>query len=106
MSPGGVSLEQVSRWATDLPGVRETRRRGLLRWEVSHRLVARQLDADSIVIRSGFREREDLLERFPGSFSVPPRFDAHMMVVAELPAAAAGAVRAALRAAWDLQRTA
>lgn len=102
-APGGVTLAQVGAWARDLPGVKERRRGGALRWEVGNRLLARQLDGASIVIRTGFGEREDLLTRFPGSFSVPPRFDAHMMVVAELPEAAPAAVRAALQGAWDLQ---
>lgn len=104
MNSAGVSLDAVSGWALALPYVKEYRRGGLLRWEVSHRLLARQLDGDSIVIRSGFQEREELLDRFPESFSVPPRFDAHMMIVAELAHASEKAVRAALQRAWHLQQ--
>jgi hypothetical protein len=70
---------------------------------VASRLVARQVDESSIVIRTGFVEREQLLLAHPTMFFVPPRFEAHMMVVAELPHADAAVVAAAIHAAWELQ---
>ena len=96
----------MSRVALALDGVRESSAKGRLRWSLSGRLVARQLDDTSIVIRTGFAEREHLLATHPTTFFVPPRFDAHMMIVARLPDADAVAVAAAIRAAWKLQTSA
>jgi hypothetical protein len=99
-----MDLAEVSQAAVALDGVRESTVKGRLRWSLRSRLVARQLDDQSIVIRSGFAERELLLAEHPTTFSVPPQFEAHMMVVARLPDADATAVTLAVRAAWDLQR--
>jgi hypothetical protein len=101
-----VNIEEVSRAAAALERVRESSVRGKLRWSLSGRLVARQLDETSIVIRTGFAEREVLLAKHATTFFVPPRFDAHMMVVARLPDADPAVVAAALRAAWELQTSA
>ena len=96
----------MSRTASGLERVRESKQRGLFRWTLDGRLIARQLDATSIVIRTGFDEREHLLAEHPTTFFVPPRFDAHMMVVARLDTADPEAVRLALQAAWELQASA
>jgi len=91
-------------WAIEgLDGVPESSVKGRLRWSLSGRLVARQIDESSIVIRTGFVEREQLLRAHPTMFFVPPRFEAHMMVVAELPEADPHVVAAAIHAAWELQ---
>jgi len=87
-----------------LDGVRESTVKGRRRWSLGGRLVARQLDDQSVVIRTGFAERDLLLVAHPTTFFVPPPFEAHMMVVARLPDADAAAVRLAIRAAWDWQR--
>jgi hypothetical protein len=50
-----------------------------------------------------FDLRPSLLDQFPGTFSVPARFEKHMMVVAELTDAEPGAVEQALEGAWALQ---
>jgi hypothetical protein len=96
-------MDEVSRVALALDGVRESSVKGRLRWSLAGRLVARQVDESSIVIRTGFAEREQLLRANPTTFFVPPRFDAHMMVVAELPDADPAVVAAAIHAAWELQ---
>jgi hypothetical protein len=101
-----VDIDEVSRVATALDGVRESSVKGRLRWSLGGRLVARQLDDRSIVIRTGFAEREQLLVTHPATFFVPPRFDAHMMVVANLPSADPTVVASAICAAWELQRSA
>jgi hypothetical protein len=67
------------------------------------RLVARQLDADSLVIRVSFDLRPALLSQFPGTFSVPRRFEKHMMVVADLNHVEPGAIEQALEGAWRVQ---
>ena len=107
--PGGgevVELGEVARIVMGLDGVRESSVKGKARWSLGGRLVARVLDESSIVIRSGFAEREALLAAHPATFSVPPRYDAHMMVVARLREGDPEAVAAALRAAWELQAAA
>lgn len=87
-----------------LEGVRQTTSSGLARWQFHGRLIARELDDTSIVIRTDFEFREMILRQFPDTFSVPRRFIKHMMVVATLPEADVGAVEDALEAAWLLQR--
>ena len=100
-----MKLEEVAEHLSTLEGVHQREHGGLLRWTVKGRLVARQLDADTLVIRSGFAERESLIAEHPETFTVRPRFEAHLMVVAELVNASPAAVRDALDAAWSLQTT-
>jgi hypothetical protein len=102
----GMDLADISRIALSLERVKQSSAKGMLRWTLDGRLVARQLDATSIVIRTGFAEREELLAAYPTTFFVPPRFDAHMMVVAQLNQADPTAVEQAIQAAWDLQAAA
>ena len=94
---------EVEEFAAGLPGLRFRRQDGLRLWRLHGRLVARQLDTDSLVIRVSFDLRPSLLDQFPGTFSVPARFEKHMMVVAELTDAEPGAVEQALEGAWALQ---
>jgi hypothetical protein len=101
-----VELAEVGGIALALDGVKESRAGGLLRWTLDGRLVARQYDETSIVIRIGFDERERLLSLYPDLFFVPPRFDAHMKVVLRLADADPAVVETALRAAWNLQHDA
>jgi hypothetical protein len=68
-------------------------------------VVARQLDADHVVIRTSFEARDLLLQSFPETFSVPRRFAKHMMVVADLEHGNADAVEDAVIDAWELQRS-
>jgi hypothetical protein len=86
--------------------VRRTTRQGLAEWRYHGRLVARQLDDERVVIRADFGYRDLMLRQFPGTFSVPPRYAKHMMVVADLASGDAGAIEDALEAAWQLQRSA
>lgn len=73
-------------------------------WYVDDRLVARWADSTSVVIRSAIGARERLLIRSPETFSVPPRFESHQMVVVELGGADPDAVAEAIAAAVRLQR--
>lgn len=93
----------LSRLAAQLEGVRERRRDGLLDWRYGGRLVARELEDGHVVIRASFEFRDFLLHSFPETFSVPPRFAKHMMVVADLGAGNADAIEDAIIAAWELQ---
>jgi hypothetical protein len=58
------------------------------------------------VARADFDARDLMLRQFPETFSVPSRFAKHMMVVADLAQADAGAIEDAIEAAWQLQRRA
>lgn len=98
-----MRLADLSRLATDLEGVREQRRDGLLEWRYRGRLVARQLDESQVVIRASFDFRDFLLQSFPETFSAPGRFARHMMVVADLEHGNADAIEDAVIAAWELQ---
>jgi hypothetical protein len=101
-----VEIDDVARLTEDLAGVRRTARDGLAEWRYHGRLVARQLDDVHLVIRADFDYRDSMLRQFPGTFSVPPRYVKHMMVVADLAEGDAGAIEDALEAAWQLQRSA
>jgi hypothetical protein len=98
-----MELADVARLAAQLDGVSESRRDGLLNWRYRGRLVARQLDDTHVVIRATFELRDFLLQSFPETFSVPTRFDKHMMVVAELEHGNADAIEDAVISAWELQ---
>ena len=98
-----MTLDDLSRLAAQLEGVRETRRDGLLDWRYHGRLVARQLDDSHVVIRASFEFRDFLLHSFPDAFSVPERFAKHMMIVADLEHGNPDAVEDAVIAAWELQ---
>jgi hypothetical protein len=67
-------------------------------------LVARQVDEHTLLIRTDFEPREDLLDRHPGTFSVRPALEAHMKVLADIGHGDIAVVCEALRVAWDLQR--
>jgi hypothetical protein len=100
-----LQIGEVARLAEALKGVRRSSAGGLAQWRYHGRLVARQLDEAHVVIRADFDYRDSLLRQFPGTFSVPPRYSKHMMVVADL-TGDAGAIEDALEAAWQLQRNA
>lgn len=98
-----MDLPTFDELATSLPGVRRTSAGGAARWQCRGRLVARELDAEHVVVRVPFDVRDALLHQHPDVFSVPPRFARHMMVVADLVAGDDGAVEDALISAWRLQ---
>jgi len=98
-----VTFADVSRLAARLDGVAERRREGLLEWRRRGRLVARQLDDNRIVIRATFDLRDLLVQSFPETFSVPPRFAKHMMIVADLENGNPDVVEDEVIAAWELQ---
>lgn len=99
-----MDIDDVARLAGGRAGVRRTERNGLAEWRFHGRLVARQLDDVHLVIRAEFGYRDSMLREYPGTFSVPPRYLKHMMVVADLTGGDADAIEDALEAAWQLQR--
>jgi hypothetical protein len=95
--------DDIESFAAGLDGVCLGERDGLRIWRLHGRLIARELDSQSLVVRVPFDLRSSLLSAFPGTFSVPRRFEKHMMVVANLPNAERGAVEQAIEGAWHLQ---
>ncbi|MGD0702576.1 MAG: hypothetical protein ABSA02_22180 [Trebonia sp.] len=101
-----MEIDDVVRLAGTLAGVRRRASDGRAEWRYHGRLVARQLDETHLVIRADFDYRDLILRQFPGTFSVPPRYAKHMMVVADLARGDAGAIEDAVETAWQLQHDA
>ena len=99
-----MDVDQVAEHLAGLDGVRERRRDGRRGWYVGGRLVARVEDDETIVVRSDLPARERLVDAHPDTFSVTPPLEAHMKVLADLRRGDPAAIRAALTAAWELQR--
>ncbi|WP_107774352.1 MmcQ/YjbR family DNA-binding protein [Nocardioides sediminis] len=99
-----MSPDEVGRYAESLPGVRRKGTASRPAWYVRDRLVVRLHDPDTLVVRVPLDRREALLERFPDSFGVPPRMEAHHKVEAYLDRAQPDAVRAAIDLAWEMQQ--
>jgi len=98
-----MDVAELDRITSALTGVTRTCSGGVAQWRYKGRLVARQLDATHVVIRTDFAPRHELLSRFPGTFHVPAKYERHMMVVADLESGDDGAIEDALMAAWALQ---
>ena len=98
-----MDVAELDRIASALTGVRRSSGGGLAEWRYKGRLVARQLDATHVVIRTDFAPRDELLSRYPKTFHVPAKYERHMMVVADLESGGDGAIEDALMAAWALQ---
>ena len=101
---GGMRIEDVRDLLATHDGVREKGTTDRPGWYVDNRLVARQLDGDSVLVRADFGARERLLDDYPETFSVPPSMEAHQKVVVELDRAEPEGVRRALGEAVELQR--
>ena len=101
-----IDLEHLARHAVSLDGVRERVTGGRRGWYWNGRLVARQQDDESVVVRCAFDERERLLLDHPETFSVPPRLESHQKVLVDLLRGQEDVALAAVTAAWVLQRDA
>ena len=98
--------DDVERLLSSMSGVRQTSATGRSEWRYHGRLVARQLDDEHLVIRAEFGARDSLVRQHPETFSVPSRFEKHMMIVADAVKGNAAAIEDALVAALALQRRA
>jgi hypothetical protein len=99
-----MTPDEVGAYAESLAGVKRKGTSAQPAWYVSDRLVVRLQDPTTLVVRVPSSRRESLLDRYPGSFGVPPRMESHHKVEAYLDVAPAEAVRDAIDLAWDLQR--
>ena len=99
-----MTPDEVGEYAESLAEVKRKGTGSHPAWYVHDRLVARLQDHTTLVIRVPLSHRESLLDRYPDSFGVPPRIEAHHKVEAYLDHASPEAVRAAIDLAWDMQR--
>jgi hypothetical protein len=98
-----MTPEEVDDFARSLPRCKRKGTTAHPAWYVDDRLVARLVDEGELLVRAGFAERERFVAAHPETFGVPPRYEKHRKVQALLSGDAA-AIRAAIRAAWELQR--
>lgn len=98
-----MTPEEVGRYAESLPDVKRKGTESRPGWYVHDRLVARLHDEDTLVIRVPLSRRDSLLERYPDSFGVPPRMEAHHKVEAYLDRAQPREVCEAIDLAWQMQ---
>ena len=101
-----IDLERLRHHALSLDGVREKHSGGRHGWYWRGRLVARQEDDDSVVVRCAFDDRERLVAEHPETFSVPPHLEGHQNVLVDLERGDAAVAMAVITAAWELQRSA
>jgi hypothetical protein len=101
-----IDLEVVASHALSLDGVRERAGSGRRGWYWRGRLVARQEDGGSLVVRCAFDDRERLLDEHPETCSVPPHLESHQKVLVDLDRGDAAVATAVITAAWELQRSA
>jgi hypothetical protein len=100
-----MTLDDVDAHLRALDGVRARNTEGRRAWYVDGLLVARADAPGTLLVRLGGRDRERLVSADPTTFGVPPRWEAHTKVQADL-GGDADAIRAALHLAWERQRTA
>jgi hypothetical protein len=97
-----VDIAAFTALVSQLDHVTVRTRDGALDCRYHGRLVARQVGPGHVVIRISFELRDEMLRLFPNTFTVPPRYAKHMMVVADLDGDE-GAIEDAVVAAWRLQ---
>jgi len=100
-----MTPDEVGDYAESLAGCRRKGTESRPAWYVRDRLVARLADPTTLVVRVHMEDREPLLDAHPGTFGVPPRFEAHHKVEAYLDHGDPDAIREAIRLAWDAQRS-
>lgn len=98
-----MTLDDLSAIVETLPGARSGNQGGRRRWTLRGRLLAREIDQATVVIRTDFAAREDFLSRHPSTFTVSERFENHMMMLADLRRGDPAAIAEALQAAYRLQ---
>ena len=102
---GGHLPAEIEAVLAGLDGCRRRRSGRRTGWYVSGLLVARPDTPGTMLIRITRAEREPLVTAQPETFGVPPRWEAHDKVQAQLDGDRAS-IDAAIRMAWDRQRRA
>ncbi|WP_406830289.1 hypothetical protein ABEG17_15005 [Pedococcus sp. KACC 23699] len=96
-------LDELDEFATSLLGCKRKGHPGRVAWYVDDRLVVRQDELGTVLVRVDRDDRDRLVEAHPETFGVPPRWETHRKVQAELDGDA-DAIREAVRLAWQSQR--
>lgn len=100
---GTVTLDEIDEFTTSLEGCKRKGHPGRVAWYVDDRLVVRQDEPGTVLVRVTFEDRERLLTAYPETFGVPPRWEAHMKVQADLDGDA-DAIKESIRLAWTSQK--
>ncbi len=98
-----MDLEEFGRIAEALDGVHRGTAAGQRRWTYRGRLVAREVDEHTVVVRMDPDLRHGWVSDLPGTFSVPRAMVRHHSVLVDLDGNP-DAITQAVRAARDLQR--
>ena len=99
-----MDADDVAAHAASLPRCKLKGSTARPAWYVDNRLVARLEDPTTLTIRASFADRERLVSRHPETFGVPPAMEKHLKVQAVLDHGNDDAIRAAVTAAYELQR--
>jgi hypothetical protein len=100
-----MTLDEVDASLAVLDGVRRRSVDGRTAWYVGGLLVAREDTPGTLLVRLGGADRERLVSAHPDTFGVPPHWEAHLKVQADL-SGNAEAIHSALHLAWERQRAA
>ena len=95
-----IAWDEVEALLADVDGVRRSGHR----WTLGGRLVAREYDPTTLLVRADFDARERLVAQHPETFSITPDLEAHMKVLADLERGSVDALRQGLTEAVGLQR--
>ena len=99
-----MTPDDVAAHAATLPRCKRKGTAAKPAWYVDDRLVVRLEDATTLTIRCAPQPRERLLAEHPETFGVPPRMEAHHKVQAVLDHGNDDSIRAAITAAYEMQR--
>lgn len=99
-----MTPDELAHYAASLPGLKKKGTPARPAWYVDDRLVVRLEDPTTLTIRCAFDAREELTRTHPDTFGVPPRFERHEKVQADLTHGHDPALRDAIRAAYELQK--
>ena len=99
-----MDADDVAAHAQTLPRCKQKGSTARPAWYVDNRLVARLEDPTTLTIRASPAAREQMLAAHPDTFGVPPAMEKHFKVQAVLDHGNDDAIRAAITAAYELQR--
>ncbi len=100
-----MTLDEVRAFLATLEGCHARRVDGRQGWYVDGLLVARTDAPGTLLVRLGGTDRERLVAQHPDTFGVPPAWEAHTKVQADL-ARDRALLEEALHLAWERQRAA
>jgi hypothetical protein len=101
-TPPGVTFATASKMALALPGVEAGLSWGTPGFKVKGRFLARlKEDGESLVLRIGFLEREQLMAAAPQVFYITDHYQSYPAVLIRLPKVRKDVLRRVLKEAWS-----